>query len=91
MTKNKVFNIYCDESRISGDRYMVIGGLILNSKSLGELKYRIGEYRETYGMLYELKWSKISKNRLPHYKALADIICDMINENRINKYKNHYS
>lgn len=84
MTNPKVFNIYCDESRITGDRYMVIGGLILNAKSLIELKYRIGEYRNNYSMFYELKWSKISKNRLPHYKALVDVVFDMIKENRIN-------
>jgi len=63
---------------------MVIGGLLLNAKSLRELKDRVDQYRLEYGMIYELKWSKISKQRLPHYKALVDLVVDMINENRVN-------
>lgn len=81
---SQVFLIYCDESSITGDRYMIIGGLVINSKALLELKALIGEYRKNYGMIYELKWGKISINRLEHYKALIDIIFDLIDEGRIN-------
>ncbi|WDF55314.1 DUF3800 domain-containing protein [Mucilaginibacter sp. KACC 22063] len=84
LIKNMLFNIYCDESRITKERFMVIGGIIVNSKSLNELSLKIRSYREQNGMIYELKWSKVSNNRIQQYKNLVDLIFELIEENRIN-------
>jgi hypothetical protein len=63
---------YCDESRTSQDRYMVFSGIIVDQSSRQPLLDCLREYRNEHRMFAELKWTKVSGEKLLAYKALVD-------------------
>jgi hypothetical protein len=71
----RFLHIYCDESRQTADRYMVIGGLIIDRAHEVRWAELMARYRDEYNMHAELKWSKVSRQKLPEYKALIDLFC----------------
>lgn len=74
--KPKLINIYCDESRQSGHRYMVLGGIWIPKDSEIEFSDLCHKFRsqEPHLLTAFLKWGKAtSKKFLPHYKQFADI------------------
>jgi hypothetical protein len=66
-------NVYTDESRLNGDRFMLIGGLWIGAGSDAGLRSRVAAWRTASNMLRELKWTKISQGKLAEYKSFADI------------------
>lgn len=71
--KKMLYHIYCDESRQTQDRYMVLGGIIVPSENVILFDGAMKLYRETNNMKAELKWSKVSNQKLSEYKALIDL------------------
>jgi len=73
-TPGRLLHVYCDESHQTADRYMVIGGVICLRNERPSVLAAIQDYRGKYGMLAELKWTKVSQQKLDAYLALADLV-----------------
>ena len=67
-----VYHIYCDESRQSKDRYMVLGGIILPVKHVQEFYDTVHNFRIEQKMFAELKWTKVSDRKLDQYERFID-------------------
>jgi hypothetical protein len=67
-----VYHIYCDESRQSKDRYMVLGGIILPVKHVQEFYDTVHNFRIEQKMFVELKWTKVSDRKLDQYERFID-------------------
>ena len=74
----------CDESGISTDRYTVVGGMSMYSKTLQRAYDTLKQYRETHRMQAELKWTKISNKKVAEYQALVDYFFAMNNTDHIH-------
>lgn len=72
-TSGRFLHIYCDESRQTADRYMVIGGLILDRENEPRFAEAMALYRQSQNMHAELKWSKVSDQKFREYQALIDL------------------
>ena len=67
--------VYCDESRHDGGpdcRYMAIGGLWVPRARKVELTKAARRLFRTLGIGSEVKWSKVSRQRVEDYKRIAD-------------------
>ena len=69
----RFLHIYCDESRQTADRYMVLGGLITLRENEEAFKQAMNLYRQSNHMLSEIKWTKVSNQKIQEYKALMDL------------------
>lgn len=69
----RFLHIYCDESRQTADRYMVIGGLISVRENEEAFTHAMNLYRQSNNMHSELKWTKVSNQKLNEYIALVDL------------------
>lgn len=88
----ELINIYCDEScHLQNDKesVMAIGSVYCFASKKDELFNRISEIKSKYKLLpkfnkhpkenrvvYEIKWNKVSKNKLDFYKELIDFFFD---------------
>lgn len=70
-----------DEAGISNDRFTVVGGLCMHTKTLEKAYATLDAYREKYNMKAELKWSKVSDQKFDEYNALVDYFFAMNNAN----------
>lgn len=78
MTKRgTVYHIYCDESRQTQDRFMLLGGLILLASDENAMAERFRHFRQQWKMFAELKWTKVSGQKLTEYQAFVDIFFDV--------------
>lgn len=84
MNKGNLYQVYCDESRQTKDRYMVFGGIVLNAQHHELIHQEINEWRETSGMFSELKWTKVSKGKLNEYQELVDLLFRFISEGTLS-------
>ena len=69
--------IYCDESRqdllynkksiTDTNRYIFIGGVMINSNDKGIIETKINDLKKKYNLSvsYEVKWSKVTKKKTP--------------------------
>ena len=77
----QIVEIYCDESRPDlfttkcdkKDKYLLIGGLKLLAKHRDDIKKNIKALREKYNIYSEIRWNKVSRNKIEFYKELIDI------------------
>lgn len=67
LVQSRFLHIYCDESRQTADRYMVIGGLITERKNEAAFLQAMQLFRQSYNMHSELKWTKVSNQKLKEY------------------------
>lgn len=71
--QQKIFNVYCDESRHTSDkadRYAVIGALCCPREMKREIIHDIHLLKKEYSTQGEFGWSKVSPNKLDFYLAL---------------------
>ena len=80
-----MIELYCDESRqdlfynknvISDtNKYIFIGGLMVNREDRIEIKNKINELKKKYNLNVktELKWNRVTKRYLNLYKEMIDI------------------
>lgn len=71
-------NIYCDESchlRNKDSDVMVVGALWIYKKNIDGFKKEIRKIKEKYNLYsgHEIKWTKVSKSKLPMYEELIDL------------------
>tara|TARA_R110001583_G_scaffold45139_3_gene142533 strand:- start:1186 stop:1884 length:699 start_codon:yes stop_codon:yes gene_type:complete len=74
------FEVYCDEnhpelftSKKPTADYLMIGSLWLPAEIRDDIKTKIWQLREQYGIWGEVKWRKVSNRSLDFYKALIDL------------------
>ncbi len=74
------FDVYCDEAlpdlfttKKPRAQYLMIGSLWLPSEYRNDLKEKIKKIREDYNTFSEIKWTKVSPNRLEFYESLIDL------------------
>lgn len=82
MNTQKIYNIYCDESRQdllacqqsinNNNRYCCIGGLMIPLEARNRVKNEIQELQKKYNTYGELKWGTVSQNKLNFYLHLID-------------------
>src|SRR5690606_38837217 len=84
MNKDRVYHIYCDESRQCIDRYMVLGGIIINSEYVNTVYDTMRKYRDDFHMLSELKWSKVKTQKINEYKGFVDYFFALNNTDRMH-------
>ncbi len=51
---------------------MVIGGLIIDSQEVGEFNETMQRFRTEQRMYSELKWTKVTNQKLSQYKRFVD-------------------
>jgi len=87
-----ITNIYCDESchlLNDGQKIMALGAISCPADKKGEIFNRIREIKKKYDLTprhnknkndnrryYEIKWNKISNNKLIFYKEIIDFFFD---------------
>ena len=69
---NLLYDIYCDESSQTRHRYMVMGGLIVQSVRVPDLNARIAELRLPELPHGEMKWGSVSRGKFVAYRRLVD-------------------
>lgn len=79
-----VYHIYCDESRQSKDRYMIIGGIIIPLSEVSLFNETMKQYRLEQKMFAELKWSKVSNQKLGEYKRFIDYFFALNNTDKLH-------
>jgi len=70
-----------DEAGISNDRFTVVGGICLHRDTLEGVYKTMAQYREAFNMKAELKWSKVSDQKMVEYQWLVDYFFAMNNSN----------
>jgi len=66
-----VHHIFCDESS-QNDRYMVLGGIITPGTNVRRFNRKLADLRTNTKMGAELKWQKVTRQKLAEYKAFVD-------------------
>lgn len=69
----RYLHIYCDESRQTADRYIVIGGIIVPRMHEARVQLALQSYRTDNQMNAELKWTKVSDQKLTEYRRFVDL------------------
>lgn len=68
------FHVYLDESRQQGNQFMVLGGLILDRRYEPDFLEEFRRLQSTLNMTKELKWVKVSNQRVEHYLRFIDLL-----------------
>lgn len=88
------FNVYSDESRYRGERFLLFGALWLRKSDVSDFEGKVRDLRESEGyvddegrripFLGEFKWKKSGSKKYVHvYKKLVDIFFDSLDEGQI--------
>lgn len=72
------YYLICDESRQVKERYMLIGGILIDKKTYDDLNLLLKKYRSKHKMFKEHKWTKVSKNKIEAYKEFIDCFLDKL-------------
>ena len=66
-------HVYADESRLKGERYMLIGGLWVPAPAEPALRGDIARLRIDSHLTAEFKWKKVSRAKLSAYQEMVNI------------------
>jgi hypothetical protein len=75
------YAFYCDEAGISNDRYTVVGGLCVARSMVPRMLATLAAFRQKFNMTKELKWTRISDQKLIQYQKLVDYFFALNNVN----------
>lgn len=64
--------VYCDESSTCS-QFLVYGGIVTSAPHAAAFDQEFNAWRESVNMRGELKWVKVSRSKLEHYKAAVDM------------------
>lgn len=79
-----IYHIYCDESRQTKDRYMVLGGIVMPASSIGKFNSTMSAYRVQSNMMAELKWTKVSDQKIKEYKSFVEYFFALNNTDQLH-------
>lgn len=79
-----LFHIYCDESRQSKDRFMVLGGIIIPSSSVELFNKTMLKFRKENNMYAELKWTKVTDQKINEYKRFVEYFFALNNTDKLH-------
>ena len=78
------FAFYADESGVSQDRFTVVAGMCMHRNTAHQVYASIAKYRKDHNMMSELKWTKVSNQKVYEYKALVELFFALNNSNHIH-------
>ena len=78
----KVIEVYCDESRQTNERFMVLGGIAVAQETVRIFDASIAKCRKEKHMGAEFKWNAVRSRRLEAYKAFLDCFFALTNTDR---------
>lgn len=81
--KDQDYIFVADEACISNDRFTVVGGVCMHKSTVDEVLANMREFRAQHNMNAELKWTKISRQKLAEYEKLVDMFFAMNNVNQL--------
>jgi hypothetical protein len=84
MDEGPLLHVYCDESRQTQDRYMVFGGIIVRARAALAFDQAMALWRNAQNMHAELKWVKVSDQKLAEYKSLVDLFFLLAGKNELH-------
>jgi hypothetical protein len=76
--------IYCDESRQTKDRFMVIGGFVIPQGRLRLVNQTLQKFRDEERMHAELKWTKVTSQKLNEYRRFVDYFFALNNNDKLH-------
>ncbi len=83
MERLPLLHVYCDESRQTQDRYMVFGGIALPATAVEPFNRAMDLWRDAQNMHAELKWTKVSNQKLSEYRSLVDLFFSLAGHDRL--------
>jgi hypothetical protein len=81
--KPPLLHVYCDESRQTASKYMVLGGIAIPASNVPSVNAVIDRWRIARKMNGELKWKKVSKGKYADYESLINSCCWLAAEKRV--------
>ena len=66
-------HIYCDESRQTKERFMVLGGIMARADSVEKIDKTMQLFRTKQDMFAELKWTKVSNQKVEEYRRFVNL------------------
>ena len=79
-----IYHIFCDESRQTNHRHMILGGLVIHQDQLDEFNATMTDFRHEINMHAELKWSKVSNGKIAEYRRFIDYFFALNNTNIVH-------
>jgi hypothetical protein len=79
-----IYHVYCDESRQVRDRFMVLGGIIIPSGNVAGFDKSMQKFRAEQNMHAELKWTKVSKQKIDQYRRFIDYFFAQNNADKLH-------
>lgn len=80
--ERKLIKVYCDESRQTAARYMLLGGIWIPSWHEEEANNKCCAFRNDNGMWGHMKWTKVKKQKIQEYKDFINIFFEQMNARR---------
>ena len=65
--------IFCDESRQTKERFMVLGGIMVRASNIPNIEKTMKLFRTKYDMFAELKWVKVSNQKYEKYRHFMNL------------------
>ena len=84
MGRGPLLHVYCDESRQTQDRYMVFGGIVVYASAVEAFSQAMTLWRDGQNMHAELKWTKVSNQKVAEYKSLVDLFFSLAGKNQLH-------
>lgn len=72
-----LYQVYCDESCQTGAKFMAIGGIIILEQNLKSFNASMARFRTEQKMTAELKWTKVSNQKLAEYRRFVDFFFEV--------------
>lgn len=73
---DEISNVYIDESSQTQHRYLLLGGVIIRKPLADAALAKLRDIRLPEITTGEMKWSKVSKSKLPSYRRVVDAFWD---------------
>lgn len=71
------YHIYCDESGIVNEKYMVLGGVLIPSNKISDIDNAITQIRGVEFINHEIKFEKLkSYKNLKFYQSIIDVVAE---------------
>ncbi len=78
------YHIYADESRQCQDRFMVLGGIIVEADDVPGFEGMMAKFRHETKMSAELKWTKVTNQKFHEYQLFLRYFFSLLNADRVH-------